>query len=163
MAKTDNKPYGPLYRAVWRWHFYAGLVTVPFLLILAITGAIYLFNDEINDLSYPHLRFVAPVAEQVTMGEMVETAMAYLPGATVSRIDTPAGADRSVQIFMSLPDGGSKRVFIDPHTGSLLGDLDYGRTLVGFADQMHGSLLLGDVGDGALSLVAGSAADQSAP
>ena len=27
-----------LYRAVWRWHFYAGLLVLPFLLVLAVTG-----------------------------------------------------------------------------------------------------------------------------
>lgn len=154
MVKIANKPYGPLYRAVWRWHFYAGLFTAPFLLILAVTGAIYLFNDEINDLIYPDLRFVTPAAEQVTMGEMLETAMAHRPGAVITRIDTPPSAERSVQIFMALPDGGSRRVFVDPHTASLLGELDYGRTLVGFADQMHGSLLLGDLGDGLVELAA---------
>lgn len=26
------------YRAVWRWHFYAGLMTLPFLILLAVTG-----------------------------------------------------------------------------------------------------------------------------
>jgi hypothetical protein len=41
---TDNA----LYRAVWRWHFYAGLLVIPFLMALAITGCIYLFDDEIN-------------------------------------------------------------------------------------------------------------------
>ncbi|MEC8879964.1 MAG: PepSY-associated TM helix domain-containing protein, partial [Pseudomonadota bacterium] len=40
-----------------RWHFYLGLCTAPFLLILSITGAIYLFNDELNDWIYPQLRF----------------------------------------------------------------------------------------------------------
>ena len=28
----------PDYRAVWRWHFYAGLYVIPFLLMLAVTG-----------------------------------------------------------------------------------------------------------------------------
>jgi hypothetical protein len=32
-----------LYRAVWRWHFYAGIVFAPFVILLAITGIIYLF------------------------------------------------------------------------------------------------------------------------
>ena len=26
------------YRAVWRWHFYAGLLVLPFLIILSVTG-----------------------------------------------------------------------------------------------------------------------------
>jgi uncharacterized iron-regulated membrane protein len=53
-------PASRAYRAIWRWHFYAGLIVAPFLLILSITGAIYLFNDEINDALYPAQRFVAP-------------------------------------------------------------------------------------------------------
>lgn len=32
-----------LYRAVWRWHFYAGIIFAPFIILLAITGIIYLF------------------------------------------------------------------------------------------------------------------------
>ena len=37
-----------LYRAIWRWHFFAGLLAVPFMISLAITGGLYLFNDEID-------------------------------------------------------------------------------------------------------------------
>lgn len=39
---ADIKPRG--YRAVWRWHFVAGIITAPFLIVLAVTGAIYLFD-----------------------------------------------------------------------------------------------------------------------
>ncbi|MGO8189814.1 PepSY domain-containing protein, partial [Rhizobium leguminosarum] len=34
-----------LYRAIWRWHFFAGLLVVPFLLNLAVTGSLYLFRQ----------------------------------------------------------------------------------------------------------------------
>ena len=37
-----------LYRTVWRWHFYAGLFVVPFILLLSLTGAIYLFKPQID-------------------------------------------------------------------------------------------------------------------
>ena len=39
---------GKLYRAIWRWHFYAGLFVVPFILLLALTGAIYLFKPQLD-------------------------------------------------------------------------------------------------------------------
>ncbi|MFV3075464.1 PepSY-associated TM helix domain-containing protein [Niveispirillum fermenti] len=154
MAKVDNRPYGPLYRAVWRWHFYAGLVTAPFLLILAITGAIYLFNEEINDLSYPHLRFVEAAGMPMPLSHMMAAAEAHLPGAVTTRIDTPDAADRSVQFFMALPEGDSRRVFVDPYQAMVLGDLDYRRTLIGIADQVHGSLMLGETGDAIVELMA---------
>ena len=28
-----------LYRSIWRWHFYAGIFCIPFVILLAITGA----------------------------------------------------------------------------------------------------------------------------
>lgn len=37
-----------LYRRIWRWHFYAGLFVLPFILILSVTGAIYLFKPQID-------------------------------------------------------------------------------------------------------------------
>jgi hypothetical protein len=36
------------YRAAWRWHFYAGLFVVPFLMILAVTGMMMMFIGYID-------------------------------------------------------------------------------------------------------------------
>ena len=53
-APQAQAPAAPsdLYRAVWRWHFYAGLLVLPFMITLAVTGALYLFRDGID--SYVH-------------------------------------------------------------------------------------------------------------
>ena len=32
------------YKLAWRWHFYAGLFVIPFMILLSITGIIYLFT-----------------------------------------------------------------------------------------------------------------------
>ncbi len=37
-----------LYGAVWRWHFYAGLIVVPFLTFLAVTGLIMHYGNSID-------------------------------------------------------------------------------------------------------------------
>lgn len=142
------------YRAVWRWHFYAGLVCAPFLVILAVTGAIYLFNDEINDLVYPNLRLVPASATEVPLSEIARAAAASVPGGTVTRIDTPTAAGRSVQVFVTPPSGAPLRVFVDPGSGKVLGSYVYTHTLVGFADVAHGSLMLGPLGDAVVELAA---------
>jgi hypothetical protein len=49
------RPDGALYRAVWRWHFYAGLLCLPVLVLMAVTGGLYLFNKEIEGLVYRDL------------------------------------------------------------------------------------------------------------
>ena len=46
-TETIEKTW-PDYRAVWRWHFYASLFCIPFVIILAISGAIYLFKEEVE-------------------------------------------------------------------------------------------------------------------
>ena len=37
-----------LYRMIWRWHFYAGLLVMPLILVLSVTGSIYLFKPQID-------------------------------------------------------------------------------------------------------------------
>ncbi len=59
---TTESPSNRFYRTVWRWHFYAGLFVIPFMLILAITGIIYLFKPQLDAAMYPNLMFVTPAA-----------------------------------------------------------------------------------------------------
>lgn len=143
-----------LYRTIWRWHFYAGLAVAPFMLILALTGAIYLFNDEINDLLHADLRIVPVSTQSVPLGAVAAAAAAAHSGGTVTRIDTPRAPGRSTEVFVTPPHGAPVRVFVDPGTGRVLGSYIYARTLVGFADVAHGSLMLGDFGDGIVELAA---------
>ncbi len=37
-----------LYRAIWRWHFYAGIFCIPLVIWLSCTGSIYLFRPQIE-------------------------------------------------------------------------------------------------------------------
>ncbi|TCK02756.1 UNVERIFIED_ORG: PepSY-associated transmembrane protein [Anoxybacillus amylolyticus] len=54
----------PMYAAVWRWHFYAGIIFSPFLIILALSGAVYLFKPQIESALYGHLYEVDKVGEK---------------------------------------------------------------------------------------------------
>jgi hypothetical protein len=59
-ARESVTPAGHFYRVVWRWHFYAGLFVVPFMVMLAVTGIIYLFKPQLDRLMYHDLMVVAP-------------------------------------------------------------------------------------------------------
>ncbi|WP_133490600.1 PepSY domain-containing protein [Alcanivorax sp. 24] len=142
------------YATVWRWHFYAGLFTAPFLLILAITGAIYLFNDELNDLIYPQLRFAPSGDTVLPAGDLVAAVREAYPRGTVTRIDMPVSPGRTAMAFVTPEQGEPLRVFVDPGDAGVLGAFVYARTLVGFADVMHGSLLIGRGGDALVELAA---------
>lgn len=142
------------YRSVWRWHFYAGLFAAPILFALAVTGSIYLFREEINDVLYPNLRFTSVTAERAPVSRIAEAAASAIPGGRVARIDTPSEPDRTFEVFVDPPAGEQVRVFVDPRTAEVLGQYVYGSTLVGFANIFHGSLMLGKAGDAVVELAA---------
>nr|WP_250637309.1 PepSY domain-containing protein [Salipiger sp. CCB-MM3] len=95
--QTHRAASAALYRAVWRWHFIAGLVILPFVLILAITGGIYLFKDEINDAAYQNLRFVQEGSAPLAPSQITAAALAAHPGKM--KAYTPGmAADRSAEV-----------------------------------------------------------------
>jgi uncharacterized iron-regulated membrane protein len=153
MTNTDAAIASRTYRGLWRWHFYAGLIVAPFLLILAVTGAIYLFNDELNVALSPGLYRVAPHARSAPPSQLVNAALAAHPG-TATRIDLPAAADRSAIVFVTPREGEPVRVAVDPGSARVLGAFVYARTLVGFADVTHGTLRMGKAGEIIVELAA---------
>jgi uncharacterized iron-regulated membrane protein len=61
------------YNAVWRWHFYAGLLCIPFVIWLACTGSIYLWRPQIEtllDRPYDHLATNGPVARRTRRSQL---------------------------------------------------------------------------------------------
>lgn len=130
-----------LYRAVWRWHFYAGLLVLPFLISLAITGSLYLFKDEINAIVYAKELIVAPsAAPSLPPSEIVKRAQIVVPGA-VFRYAPPDAADRSAEVGIASETRGKLSVFVNPHTGQVLGwfaDSGSSRTpLMQFLKKIH--------------------------
>ena len=115
-ARADA-PATDLYRAVWRWHFYAGLLVLPFLTLLAITGGLYLFREEIDHFVHADLMKVnTPVVQQangqaqasVPLGEQVRAAVESLPGKAV-RVVPPAASDLTTEVDIVAADGSGKQ------------------------------------------------------
>ncbi|MGH6850549.1 MAG: PepSY-associated TM helix domain-containing protein, partial [Methylocella sp.] len=116
-----------LYRAVWRWHFLAGLFALPILLNMAITGGLYLFAPEISHVLYSSLEDVLPAAGDAPLAASVlvqKTAAAT--NSEVSLLTLPAGPDKSVQMLIKTPSGESRTAFVDPYDGWLIGTIPVG-------------------------------------
>ena len=77
---SANPPAGAVYRAFWRWHFYAGLLVMPVLMLMALTGGLYLFKDEIEHIQHRSLMEVAPAATSTTPQAWADAALIAAPG-----------------------------------------------------------------------------------
>jgi uncharacterized iron-regulated membrane protein len=123
---ADAASASALYRAVWRWHFYAGLFCLPFMILLAITGALYLYKDELNSLFYAdYLHVESRAGSPLTASDIVARALDALPGIAGSYLP-PAASDDSVTVGVTSETLGKQRVYVDPYTGAVLGHLSDG-------------------------------------
>ncbi|MCA0432357.1 MAG: PepSY domain-containing protein [Proteobacteria bacterium] len=136
-----------LYRAVWRWHFYAGLFVAPFLLMLATTGLIILWVTAISPEYGDWLR-VKAAGEALRPSAQVEAALAAHPGSSAGKYISPWGSDYPAIVRIDLPEG-NRVLAINPYDGAVLRDTAEGDTWNDFITDIHGTLLIsGDNGIG---------------
>ena len=153
-AGAAMRPQPSFYNLAWRWHFYAGLFVIPFLIMLSITGLIYLFKPQLDPLMYADLLQV-PVAEQrLSADQQLARVRELYPQAAIKQYLPPAAADRSAQFVIS-EAGRDLNLFLDPYRGTVLGTQDALWNLQAATRKLHGDLLIGTVGDRLIELAAG--------
>lgn len=150
---TSPVPSGGLYRAIWRWHFYAGLLVLPFLAWLAITGAIYLYKPELERLVQPQLVEVVPAGSPLAISAVVER-VEQATGATVTEVDRPARRDRSWRLLVTTAEGHARTAWVDPYRGTVLGLTRKGGALQTVRD-LHSLILTGTIGNALIEAVGG--------
>ncbi|MDO6416272.1 PepSY domain-containing protein [Sphingomonas sp. BIUV-7] len=142
-----------LYRAVWRWHFYAGLLVLPFLAWLAITGSLYLYKPEIERAFYARWMAAGPHAETPAVAPLVKRVAAET-GGTVSQIVKPAAPDEAWRMSVTLADGARKMAFVDPADGHVLG-LTRPGGIMGLVKDLHSLIIAGPIGNALIEIAAG--------
>ncbi|MBL0114742.1 MAG: PepSY domain-containing protein [Sphingomonadales bacterium] len=103
-----------LYRTIWRWHFYAGLFVIPLILILATTGAIYLFKPQLDRWEERAFQDLSE-AHEVSANLQLDAAMKAFPGAIFQSYRLPERSGDAAVIRLALRDGHSMQdVFVSP-------------------------------------------------
>ncbi|MFZ4733696.1 MAG: PepSY domain-containing protein, partial [Pirellulales bacterium] len=102
MSPSPMRVPWPDYRAVWRWHFYAGLACIPFVVVLALSGAVYLFKAELEawqERRYDSLATgtAAPPSAQVA------AVLAAFPRSRFEGYEIPAGPGRAARVLIDHP------------------------------------------------------------
>ena len=153
---ADAAPGAPLsdaYRAVWRWHFYAGVFVIPFLMLLALTGGLYLFKNEIDGAVYRPMIRVAPIAASAPPDAWLAAAARAGEGRPAT-VALPVRRDEAVRVRVDRPDGSRRTVFVDPHTARVTGVTAYGGVMETIK-QLHSLSLFGSAMNIVVEIVAG--------
>lgn len=131
------------YQAVWRWHFYAGLFAAPFLIILAFSGAVYLFKPQIESMLYQSQFEVEEVREErIASSGIIGAVQDSYPEAMITALKIYEQEDRTAEV--SVMDGSiAKSVYVDPYTGKVQGELVVSEKFTELFKKLHSELIIG--------------------
>ena len=156
-AAAPTTARSSLFRAIWRWHFYAGLLSVPFMILLAVTGSIYLFKSEINHTVFAYRNVVqGRAAPMLAPSRLADEALAAVPGAGLKSYTEPAAPTASAVVTLK-GEGGKTLVYLDPYTGRVLDRIDAGSEFMFVTRKLHSLVYFGTYASYVIEAVGGFA------
>jgi len=160
MSSSPQTPTGALYRAAWRWHFYAGIFAAPLAIFLAVTGTLYLWKPQYEAWRYRDLREVPVQTSTASVDDQYAAALAAYPGAkpvTFTPAFAPGRTSELVvrhastnstahEAHMPIWAGERATVFVNPYTATVVGTLAERDRVMNTIHDLHGELLSGKAG-----------------
>ncbi|HEX5746329.1 MAG TPA: PepSY-associated TM helix domain-containing protein [Archangium sp.] len=134
-----------LRRFLFQVHLYAGLLVGALLAVTGLTGSALVFGEELDRQLQPEVWGVVPGGERVPVSRVLESVAASQAGASPLYLRMPQRPDAPVVAWMDAH--GSRRVYVDPYSGAVLGVRSTGDSLVATLRELHVSLLSGGAGE----------------
>jgi uncharacterized iron-regulated membrane protein len=158
-AEVDDRPSRRasasirLYSVIWRWHFYAGLITAPILWLVTITGALYVFRTELTSWRDRAWLEVDQGSQRMSYDKLREVAARALGTEELDAILVRGESGRSVRFTADAegpPAHGAehrhRHVYVDPYQGTVLGSRVEEEDFFAIVLDLHRSLMLGTQG-----------------
>ncbi len=142
------------WKGLWRWHFHAGLLCIPFVLVLAVTGSIFLFKPQIDAFADRGVDSLALSGPRASGEQHVAAAIASLPGSRLFVYEVPLEPDDAVRVHLYGTDGAGRIVYVHPHTLEVLKSVPHASRLTEIIRMIHGELLAGKTGSLLVELAA---------
>ena len=140
MLKKNNK----LSQWLWKWHFIAGLVSLPFVILLAITGGVYLFKDNYDGPKQETIKFIKAEGEAISFQkqwELAKNVARKQPNIMVIPKDNNQATE-----FISGRFSHKNSIYINPYKAEVSGKINPKDSKMHTVRKLHGELLLGKFG-----------------
>lgn len=129
-------------------HLYAGLTAGLVVIVVCLSGTIYVYNTEIREWADRERYVVKPGSEQISLDQL-KTQLEESLNGVVASVQVYAGEDRS-HMFSIKQEGEERPVnyFVDPYTGDILAsnkEKTTAETWMGYMFSLHRWLLLDQV------------------
>jgi uncharacterized iron-regulated membrane protein len=142
-------------RVILAIHLWMGLCAALFLALLGITGALMVFENEIDRALNPKLTWIQPGDHYLSLTEIKTRLERDYPGYTVAALEFSPRKEIGWDAF--LQSKTSQRgigIAFNPFTGDILGDEAQRNDFMNKVHQLHLRLLAGNAGATVVSVAA---------
>ena len=142
------------YLVAWRWHFYAGIYVVPFLIMLAVTGLGMMYIAVFDGRDGENITVTAS-GDPVSLSVQSEAALAGF--GDEARLVEWIGAKTAdgANVFRVNEAGANTKVAVDPYAGTVIETWSRRDGWYDLFNDIHGTLLIGTTGDRLIEVAAG--------
>src|SRR5690606_36511435 len=136
---------------IWKWHFLAGVIALPFILLLSITGSIYLFKDSYEHKELLHYKEVEVTSMPLSFQRQWDIAKTHTK-EPLTTVIIPTQANQATEIESGM-FATHQSLFVDPYKGVATGIVIDRNTDMYKVRKLHGELLMGAFGTKIIELI----------
>ena len=147
------RPFWPDRATLWRWHFFAGLFCLPFVIMLCVTGSLYLFKPQIEAWLDRDIDRTVSTGLPRSVSAQRDAALAAVPGGHFLALEMPFQARQATRVLVA-HGADVARVYIDPVTLRVMASRNEQTRFERLVFRLHGQLLIGNWGSAIMEMVA---------
>lgn len=130
----------------WRWHIISALISFPVVVLLNVTGIIYLYKTDFNNWAYQQERFIeTPVSgkRQSYQAQLDAAHLEIAPKIVTKLVLKETTEQEQATTFYIKAKGHAKNaLYINPYTLSVQGEYVQKDSFMYLIRKLHGELLL---------------------
>ncbi|MFI2741383.1 PepSY-associated TM helix domain-containing protein [Zhouia sp. PK063] len=137
---------------LWKWHFIAGIISLPFIIILSISGGWYLFKDHIEQPEIEKVTLLEDTGKTISYQQQWENAQK----ATIEHLNTIVlpQKNHATEFISGRFSNTLQSVYVNPNNGNVLNKRVVRNTFMYKVRKLHGELLMGSFGTKIVELIA---------
>jgi len=126
-------------------HRYIGIIVGLFIAIIAFTGSVLVFAEEINSFAYPQIHQIVPQQKILSVQKIADIVSQNYPEEKLHYIKIPPSPQDAYRLVVKANDV-KKNIYINPYSGEQLAIIDNNNYLK-IIQQIHTNFLAGDFGE----------------
>jgi len=124
-------------------HLFFGLLSGTVIFIVAVTGSLYCFEEELRSIVYKDMLTVKlEKSSTIPLDSIVGVVTSQYPKKPIKNIRIKEESFASVEVILK----NKESVYVDPYTGEVLGSANKDNDFFGTVLKIHRTLYLGEAG-----------------